>query len=66
VPATVRAGQWLAVIFSIFSLENIICIDTLAFLNAIISRALYPHYQYEKQVNDTTHDVSCACVARAA
>lgn len=56
VHGTVRAGQWLAVIFSIFSLENIICIDTLAFINTIISRALYPGYQYEKQ----------ACVTRVA
>ena len=38
VSVTVRAGQWLAVMFSIFSLENIICIDTLAFINAIVSK----------------------------
>ena len=36
VSVTVRAGQWLAVMFSIFSLENVICIDTLAFINALV------------------------------
>lgn len=45
VSENVRIGQWLAVGFSIFSLENIICVDTLAFINAIVSLFCYPQYQ---------------------
>ena len=45
VSENVRIGQWLAFGFSIFSLENIICVDTLAFINAIVSLFCYPTYQ---------------------
>lgn len=45
VSRNVRMGQWLAVGFSIFSLENIICMDTLAFINTLASLAFYPDYK---------------------